>query len=239
MKRFIQFALGKFGLRLVRSTTVLSYSLASYFLLLKELGFSPRYVIDVGANRGNWTREAMRFFPDAHFTLLEPQDHLKIHVQGLIDAGKVTWINAGAGDKQELLPFGISHRDDMSTFLIQPNHAETIQTIEVRTLNEIVSSAGGPPPDMVKIDAEGFDLRVLAGASDLFGKTEIFLVEAILQGDYENTALAVIQRMAAAGYRVMDITTLNRSPKNNVLWVLEIAFLSKNSGLIEKMSSYE
>jgi hypothetical protein len=28
---------------------------------------------------------------------------------------------------------------------------------------------------MVKIDAEGFDLRVLRGASGLLGKTEIFL----------------------------------------------------------------
>jgi hypothetical protein len=28
-------------------------------------------------------------------------------------------------------------------------------------------------PDLVKIDAEGFDLKVLAGAKTLFGKTEI------------------------------------------------------------------
>jgi len=239
MKQIVQLILGKFGLQVVRSATVMSYSLASYFQLLKQLGFSPRHVVDVGANRGMWTKEAMRFFPDSHYTLIEPQDHLKIYVQSLIDAGKVTWINAGASDKEELLPFGISHRDDMSTFLIQQTPVETIQTMKVRTLNEIVSSAGGPPPDMVKIDAEGFDLRVLAGASDLLGKTEIFLVEAILQGNYENTASEVIRRMAAAGYRMMDITTLNRSPKNSALWVMEIAFVSSNSGLIEKMSSYE
>jgi hypothetical protein len=29
-------------------------------------------------------------------------------------------------------------------------------------------------PDMVKIDAEGLDLKVLAGGSNLLGKTEVF-----------------------------------------------------------------
>ena len=39
------------------------------------------------------------------------------------------------------------------------------------------ASSGAGLPEMVKIDAEGFDLKVLAGASDLLGKTDIFLVE--------------------------------------------------------------
>ena len=33
----------------------------------------------------------------------------------------------------------------------------------------------------MKIDAEGFDVKVLAGASELFGQTEVFLVELRLQ----------------------------------------------------------
>ena len=48
------------------------------------------------------------------------------------------------------------------------------------TLNEIVSSAGVPLPEIVKIDAEGFDLKVLAGASDLLGKTDVFFVEVTI-----------------------------------------------------------
>jgi hypothetical protein len=41
---------------------------------------------------------------------------------------------------------------------------------------------------MVKIDAEGFDLKVLEGASDLLGRTDIFLVEvAICCAELENT----------------------------------------------------
>ncbi len=93
---------------------------------------------------------------------------------------------------------------------------------------------------MVKIDAEGFDLKVLSGASALFGKVEVFLVEAVVCCvDYENTITEVIHRMASVGYRLIDITDLNRSPKYGVLWLCELAFLRKGSHLLDKVTSYE
>jgi hypothetical protein len=110
----------------------------------------------------------------------------------------------------------------------------------VKTANEIVASAGGDLPDMEKIYAEGLELRVLAGASDLLGKTDVFLVEAVVcVGGYENTAAEVVKFMANAGYRLIEITDLNRSPKHGVLWVCEVAFLRNGSALFEAASSYE
>jgi FkbM family methyltransferase len=239
MKKLLQSALGKCGLQLVRSETVLSYSLSSYFALLKRLGFAPKHIIDVGANRGNWTKEAIRFFPDAHYTLVEPQDHLKRYVQDLIDDGRVSWIGAGAGDAPGTLPFSVSTRDDSSTFVHirgQKSGNGPERMVPIRTLNEIVSSSIAPVPDMVKIDAEGFDLRVLAGASQLIGRTEVFLVEAVIRGPYENTLQQVLRWMEKHEYRVMDITDLNRSPESGVLWLLEIAFVRVDSPLLERAS---
>jgi hypothetical protein len=92
---------------------------------------------------------------------------------------------------------------------------------------------------MVKIDAEGFDLRVLAGASSLLGKTGIFLVEAVVCGNYENSVAEIVNFMANAGYRLMDITDLNRSPRHGVLWLCELAFLHNSSPLLDSVSSYE
>jgi hypothetical protein len=112
--------------------------------------------------------------------------------------------------------------------------------VTVKTLNEIVSASSAPPPEMVKIDAEGFDLKVLAGASDLLGRTDIFLVEvAICCPELENTIAKVARWMDEAGYRVVDITDINRSPKYGVLWLCEIAFLRKASPLLAGVASYE
>ena len=89
MKRFTQAILNKFGYRLSRieDPTAQAYGLDCFFSILKGRGFSPKHVIDVGANRGAWTRAAIRYFPDAYYSLVEPQDHLKANIQDLIERG--------------------------------------------------------------------------------------------------------------------------------------------------------
>jgi FkbM family methyltransferase len=246
VKEYIQSVLGKFGCRLIRVENVFQprYGLKYFFALLKDRGFAPKHIIDVGANRGLWTRAAVKFFPDAEYILVEPQDRLKTYIQDLLDNGtKIQWINAGASDKPGTLPFTVLHRDDSSTFDMSEEQARAAglqrTLIPVRTLNEIWASVGGPAPEMVKIDAEGFDLKVLAGASDLLGKTEIFLMEAVICGPCENTAREVINRMHEAGYRLLDVTDLNRSPRYGVLWLCELAFIRINSHLLDEVTSYE
>ena len=68
-------------------------------------------------------------------------------------------------------------------------------------------ASAAPFPDMVKIDAEGFDLKVIAGASTLLGKTDIFILEAsICAPDLENTVENVLLTMTRAGYQLIDIS---------------------------------
>jgi FkbM family methyltransferase len=231
-------------------------ALDSFFSLLKERRFAPKHVVDVGANHGKWTRTALRYFPDAYYTLVEPQDYLRTHVQDLLarDGGRIRWIGTGAGDKPGTLTFfHWSHRDDASSFAYTPEVAKAAglrpEEVPVTTLNEIIRTSDAPFPDMVKIDAEGFDLRVLAGASELVGKTDIFLIEAriFLAKDYlvdpnevwGNTLGNAINAMAHAGYRILDITDLNRSPKYGVLWLCEVAFLRNESHLLDGVDSYD
>ena len=101
-KRRIHSFLALFGVRLVRTNVATgpSYGLeTSFFPLLQRLGFAPKHIVDVGANRGYWTRHAFKYFPDAAYTLVEPQDHLKYYIEDLVARGcKITWINAGCSD---------------------------------------------------------------------------------------------------------------------------------------------
>jgi len=237
-ERLIESLLGRRGYHLIRSSG--AYGLKHFFSLLRRLGFAPKHIVDVGANRGYWTRAAFKYFPNAVYTLVEPQDHLKSYIQDLVAQGcKIRWINAGCGDFCGTLPLVVSYRDDSSTFVDRHDNptAQHI-TVPMITLNQLVASSDAGLPEMVKIDAEGFDLKVLAGASDLLGKTDIFLVEAVVWGvgagrAYDNSVAEVVSFMAKAGYNLMDITDLNRSPKHGLLWVCEFAFLRDGSPLLD------
>jgi FkbM family methyltransferase len=247
INKLVQSGLKRFGLQLVRNGNLAQAApsadgLDRFFAALKNLDFRPKHIVDVGANRGFWTRKALLYFPEAHYTLVEPQDHLKVHVQDLLDRGcKIKWINAGVADKSGTLPFTISYRDDSSTFdPVQTEAGAPRIPIPVMTLDEIVSAVIAPPPEIVKIDAEGYDLKILAGASDLLGKTDIFFVEVTICCEgHENTIARVVRTMDEAGYHVIDITDINRSPKYGVLWLCELAFLRNASRILESVTSYE
>jgi FkbM family methyltransferase len=246
--QLVQAGFGAFGLRLtrLRDEPTRRTQLDLFFLALKARGFSPKHIVDVGANHGYWTRTALNYFPDSFYTLIEPQEYLKQSVQDLLSRGdnKIQWIAAGAGDKPGILSFSISHRDDSSTFAMTPETAGAhgMPQIEVPlvTLNEIVRTSRAPVPEMVKIDAEGLDLRVIAGASELLGKTDVFLLETgICAQNLENNFANVLATMSRAGYHVIDIPGLNRSPKYGLLWLCDLAFLRNESRLLAEIDSYE
>jgi FkbM family methyltransferase len=248
IRQLVQAGFGALGLRVtrLRNEPTSHTQLDLFFLALKARGFSPKHIIDVGANHGFWTRTSIKYFPDSHYTLIEPQDYLKRQVNDLITPhdSKIHWIGAGVADTPGTLPFTIARYDHSSTFVLTPEQAKTslLQQINVPvlTLNEIVRKRNAPFPNMVKIDAEGYDLKVIAGASELLGRTDIFLLEtAICAPGMENNIQKVIDTMSQAGYHVIDIPGLNRSPKYGVLWLCDLAFLRNESPLLAEISSYD
>lgn len=205
------------------------------------MGLSPKHIIDVGANHGSWSRETLTYFPDSYFTLLEPQEWLKPSFQDLLDSNsKITYYPVGAGYKEGFYKFTIVDRDDSCSFRYSDKEAKEKGykqiDIPIITLNDLVKSNNLPIPDIVKIDAEGLDIEVLKGADDLFGKTEIFMVEAgVVNKHFDNSFLKMINFMDENGYRLFEITDLNRPLSLNVLWLVELVFVKKN-GIID---SYE
>jgi FkbM family methyltransferase len=223
-----------------------TYGWGPFFTLIKRHGFAPRTILDVGANHGNWTRDALGYFPDARFVLVEPQDNLKAHVQDLMAArpDRMKWFGVGASDRPGRLPLTIAPQDVSSNFGLTPEQATALgyqhAYVDVRTINDLMAETGWPIPEMVKIDAEGFDLKALAGASNLIGKTDIFFLEAaVCAGGIENTMVAVVAKMNELGYRMIDITDINRSPKHGVLWLCELAFMRNGCPLLDKISAYQ
>ena len=220
-----------------------NYLLDNFYNNLKLFDFQPKHIVDIGANHGTWTREALIHFPNSHYTLIEPQYWLKSSIQDVIDANpKVQFHAFGAGEKEGTFMFTIVDRDDSCSFRYTKEEAdkEGFKQVEipVTTLNNLLAQSDLPIPDIIKIDAEGLDIEVLKGASDFFGKTEIFMVEAgVVNKMFENSFLNIINFMDEKGYRLYEITDLNRPFEPKVLWLVELVFVLKNGYIDSKKFS--
>lgn len=214
--------------------------LDTFYNNLKAANFYPKYIVDIGANTGTWTRELLKNFPDASVLMIEPQQRLQKHFQDLLN-DKITYLSLGVGNKNDILKFTIVDRDDSCSFIYSEEEAQKMgyEQIEVpvKTLNTIVTESKFPTPELIKIDAEGLDLEVIEGASDFYGKTEVFLVEAtVCCTTYNNTVAKVVKIMDEAGYQIYEITDLNRPfPQSPILWLIEIAFVKKDGFLLQQI----
>lgn len=236
MKKIIKKGFSKLGLTIGKKTanvTNKDYLLFNFYQTLKAFQFEPKHIVDVGANHGTWTREALNYFPDAYYSLVEPQYWLKESISDILSNNKkVTFHPFGAGDTEGSFQFTIHDRDDSCSFKFTQEEALAKGykqlTLPVVTLNKLVSETKLPVPDIIKIDAEGLDIQVLNGASDYFGKTEIFMVEAgVVNKSFDNSFLKIMNYMDEKGYRLFEITDLNRPYYPNVLWLVELVFVLK------------
>jgi hypothetical protein len=65
---------------------------------VRTRGFVQRGIIDVGANRGDWTRLALSNFPDASVIMIEPQDETEPYLSKLCSSvAGCHYVKAGVG----------------------------------------------------------------------------------------------------------------------------------------------
>jgi FkbM family methyltransferase len=194
-------------------------------------GFIPRGVIDVGAHRGDWTRAVAPIFPEAQFILIEPLAEMADDLRRTsADLPRCSYLPHGAGPETGEFFQTVSADLAGSSFLPKPNPAKIDsgqqRPTHVVTLDSIVGERPDFFPDLVKLDVQGFELEVLAGATSLFGRTELFIVETSLFSAARRlpTSHQVIAFMAERGYAVYDVTGFLRRPLDGALGQIDLAF---------------
>lgn len=205
-------------------------------MTLRALGLAPQHIVDIGANHGGWSRVALSVFPGVNLTLFEPQQSLDKFLADLAKTPNVLIHYEGVGDIDGQLPFTLHDRDDSCSFVYDAAEATALgftqNQIKICRLDTALADSPFPPPDIVKIDAEGLDLKVLEGAPKTLETAQVVLVEAsVANRDYPNSVLEVVIKMNDLGFRLFDITDLNRTPTHKVLWLVEAVFVRKGSAI--------
>ncbi len=212
--------------------------LESFFSLLINQNYYPETIYDIGANKGTWTKECLKYFPNSTYYLFEPQTELKKDIKSnLGDLMNVNLFSVGVGDINDDLNFTIHKRDDGCSYSYTEEEADKLNfkqiVLPIVRLETFVKDKNLKKPSLLKIDAEGFDLKVLDGASSLFESIEIIMVEVGIMNDrIQNSALEMLNYLDVKGYKLFDITDINRPFSNKALWLCEFVFIKK-SGVLD------
>jgi FkbM family methyltransferase len=192
-------------------------------LRLRSLGFTPAVVYDIGAYRGGWTRLAAQVFPDAQFVLFEAN---RDHAGELAASGRRHLIAALGDTDGGTRAFHVPRAGDVTgASLYVENTAHyaglnlQVREVETTRLDTLVAREKLPAPDLIKIDVQGAELEVLAGAAETLGAAGALLVEVSLV-DYNRggpLAAQVIGAIDRLGFRCADLCEVHRSAHDFVL----------------------
>jgi FkbM family methyltransferase len=204
---------------------------------LAKRGFTPTSLIDIGANRGAWSRHFKAVFPGARVILVEPQQELAWALQHFCrEHPDAQWVPAAVSDHAGREVFTVTPDSYASSFYHKETQAEQLgwerREIDVVTLDQVIEGSGIPPPDVLKIDAEGCEMQILRASSSIWGITRLIFVEANFFDDLGRHGFAdLVKLMDAHDYVPYDFTWFYRRPHDGATMLCEIAFTRRNDPL--------
>ncbi len=196
---------------------------------LRSIGVELKTVVDIGANRGQFTLAARRHAPRATIyafePLAEPAEVFRVAFQH--DAAVELHLCAiGAQEGEELMH--VSRADDSSsllpitdlqTRLFPGTREKDTRCVTVTPLDAALFPQQITVPALLKIDVQGYELEVLKGCVSLLDRFDVILVECSYVELYAGQALVaeVIAHLEAAGFGLVERYNLVRDARGDVV----------------------
>ncbi|MBF0267950.1 MAG: FkbM family methyltransferase [Alphaproteobacteria bacterium] len=206
----------------------------------KRCGLKPDLVIDVGAGRGDFAKRAAAIFPDAALLLVEP---LSEFTQALNDLcatlPQARWIAAVASDQTSSMTLNV-HPDLFGSSLLLEDECTNVngtpRSVSSITLDSQIIEAHAI---VLKIDVQGAELKVLAGAADVLKRAELVILETSFFHFFPQGPLfdQVVSFMLDQGFVLYDLFGLSHRPLDGALAQVDAVF-AKREGTLRSLHHY-
>jgi FkbM family methyltransferase len=190
-----------------------------FILWIKSLHLlSAGWVVDVGANHGDFAQAASTVFPNAKVLLLEPVPALQAELNRRCLEHRPRWFlepcaagsHAGSGElvmDQKNDDIGSLAGFSDEYLRLNPTVAPTGTIIcSIKPLDQILTERKIERVDLVKIDVEGFEFEVLDGFEKLLPMVRSIIVEVSLlrhaKADFDPVA-NMTNRLTGSGFEIV------------------------------------
>lgn len=201
-------------------------------LALKNKGYSPDAILDIGAHKGWWTNSMRQIYSDCNYYLFEATNYPEL--EQFKDNKNISVFNAILNEKIEQVDWYQINGTGDSIFKEKSKHYENCEPIKKMSvsLNHVVLQENILCEEkhiLIKIDCQGAEMPILKGSTDILDRTDFIILEMPFFGKYNlNTSnfLEHISFMNSIGFIPFDIIETHYI--NGFNMQVDVLFINKN-----------
>lgn len=174
-------------------------------------------VVDIGANRGQFTLLCAGLFPTARIVAFEPlPEPYAVLAQLTARHARIRTHQVAIGPRAKSARMHVMTPNDSSSLLAPTARQLTIfrgsarngtTTVSLSPLDAFVDACDLPQPALLKLDVQGFELEALEGCASLLDRFDAVYVECSFERLYADQALAheVLAHLHGQGFRLAGV----------------------------------
>ena len=146
--------------------------------LKDESNFTPRKILDIGANIGFWTKTVKSIWPDSEYTCIEAGPKYEKHLKEIAHKYYI----AVLGDSNREVKMYLREIDKGNKKKVTYTKGSTVfnifkdfETRQMQTLGELVGKDA--QFDLIKQDVQGAEIMIMKGAPDIFTRAKYVVQE--------------------------------------------------------------
>lgn len=180
-------------------------------------GLRPDVVLDVGANRGQFTLLVKGLLPGATVVAFEPVEQARTVLGKVVgDLGGVTIVPTACGADHAATGMNVAQDDDNSSLLVPSERqlglhpgSSTVRRVptEVAPLDDLVDRRVVRGVSLLKVDVQGTELDVLRGATGLLEVLTYVYVEMSFIERYvgQSAPAEIVRLLDRSGFALLHL----------------------------------
>lgn len=202
---------------------------------IRNAGFFPKQVIDVGAFRTDWAMTCKQIFPSTALLMIEGQEDMEPMLKDFCEKHPdCSYLITLVGEQNQSVFFT---KQASNSRIVGKEEFQYLDTDpeerQCQTLESILQDSPFETTEFLKLDVQGKELEVLRGAGALLQNVEVIQMEiSIIRIGPVPIFIEVINQMSEWGFRLYDILGPNYRPRDKALWQVDALFVREGSQLI-------